>query len=266
MLLWTRGSRTALRVLFVALFLPLIVAPLGVLVAAALAVSWNGLLPSGPTAAHLATATSGEELASALVSVQTAVIGSAVAVLIGAWGALAAVSVTGVWRRVVDVLLHLPVAVPSVVIGLGLLVAFSRPPLLLNGTRWIVLAAHVLILLPFAYSVVSAALRRQDPALVEAAASLGATPARVLLRVRLPLLLPALSASASLGLAMSMGEVGATIMLYPPDWRTLPVTIFALADRGDVFAAAASTVVLLTITVAGLVLLGTVRARTEERT
>lgn len=265
MLLWTRGSRLALRVLFFALFLPLIVAPLAVIVAAAVAVSWNGLLPGGVTGAHLATATSGDQLASALVSVQTALIGSTVAVLVGAWGALAIQSVTGTWRRLVDVLLHLPVAVPSVVIGLGLLVAFSRPPLLLNGTRWIVLAAHVLIVLPFAYSVVSAALRRQDPALTEAAASLGAAPVRVLLRVRLPLLLPALSASASLGLAMSMGEVGATIMLYPPDWRTLPVSIFALADRGDVFAAAASTVLLLTITIAGLIVLGSVRARTEER-
>lgn len=263
MLLWTRASRIGLRCMFVLLFVPLIVAPVGIIAAAAVAVSWNGALPSGITGAHLAEAVSGDQLASALVSVQTAVLGSAVAVLVGAWAALAIDSVPGRLRRVGEGALHLAVAVPSVVLGLGLLVAFSRPPLLLNGTRWIVLTGHVLIVFPFAFSVVSAAVRRLDPAQGEAAASLGATPARVLLRVTLPQLLPALSASASLALAMSMGEVGATIMLYPLEWRTLPVSIFALADRGEVFGAAAGTLLLLAITVSGLLALNALHRRAE---
>jgi 2-aminoethylphosphonate transport system permease protein len=104
-----------------------------------------------------------------------------------------------------------------------------------------------------------------DPLLAQAAASLGARPARVLLRVRIPVLLPAMSASASLALAMSMGELGATMMLYPPDWRTLPASVFALTDRGQVFLASASTVVLLVVTLAGVVLLGLVRGRGSAR-
>ena len=54
----------------------------------------------------------------------------------------------------------------------------------------------------------------------------------VLLTVRLPLLLPAFTAAFGLSFALSMDELGATIMVYPPTWRTLPVTIFALSDRG----------------------------------
>jgi len=55
----------------------------------------------------------------------------------------------------------------------------------------------------------------------------------VLLTVRLPLLLPAFTTAFGLSVALSVDELGATIMVYPPTWRTLPVTIFALSDRGS---------------------------------
>ncbi|SHF37693.1 ABC transporter permease subunit [Streptoalloteichus hindustanus] len=265
MLVWTRRSRLLLWLAFGVLFGVVIAAPLAMVGLAAVAGTWNGVLPAEYTTGHLADAVSGDALASALVSVQTGLIASLAAVVCGAWAALAARSAPAPVRRVVDTVLHLPVAVPSVVVGLSLLVAFSQPPFLLNGTRWIVLVAHLVIVLPFGYGVVSAALDRADPVLADVAASLGASPARVLLRVRLPLLLPALSAAASLALALSMGEVGATIMLYPPDWRTLPVSVFAQTDRGEVFLASASTAVLLGLTLVGLLTLGAARGRAAER-
>lgn len=265
MLLWTRRSRVAAIAVFAVLFAVVVLAPLAMIALASVAGSWNGVLPSEVTGSHLAGAVRGDAVASAVVSAQTAVIAALVAVVLGTWLALGTARAPLVVRRVLDAAAHLPLAVPSVVVGLGLLVAFSRPPLLLNGTRWIVLVAHLVILLPFTFSVVSAAQRRVDPVLASVASSLGASPMRVLWRVQVPVLLPAMSASASLGLALSMGEVGATIMLYPPDWRTLPVSVFALTDRGQVFAASASTVLLLGITLAGLVALGTVRPRAAER-
>ncbi|MCP2256821.1 2-aminoethylphosphonate transport system permease protein [Streptoalloteichus tenebrarius] len=265
MLFRTRRSRFLLWLAFGVLFGVVIAAPLAMVGLAAVAGTWNGVLPAEYTARHLADAASGDALASALVSVQTGLVASLAAVLVGTWAALAVRSAPRPVRRVVDTLLHLPVAVPSVVVGLSLLVAFSQPPLALNGTRWIVLVAHLVIVLPFGYGVVSGALDRADPALAEVAASLGAPPALVLWRVRLPLLAPALSASASLSLALSMGEVGATVMLYPPDWRTLPVSVFAQADRGEVFLAAASTVVLLGLTLVGLLTLGLAKGRAAER-
>jgi 2-aminoethylphosphonate transport system permease protein len=87
------------------------------------------------------------------------------------------------------------------------------------------------------------------------AGSLGATPSRVLARVTLPLLLPQLRAAAALGFALSMGELGATIMIYPPGWVTAPVEIFSLTDRGSLFAGAALSVWLLAITFGALWLL-----------
>ncbi|WP_020671838.1 ABC transporter permease [Amycolatopsis nigrescens] len=268
MLLWTRRSKLLAWAVFAVLFTVIVLAPLVMIVLASVAGSWTGALPGALTGAHFAEALSGENLASLSVSVQTGLIASAGSVLLGTWGALAVPEVSRVppWlRRIVDTVFHLPIAVPSVVLGLGLLVAFSGPPLILNGTRWIVLLGHLMIVLPFSYSTVSAAVSRADPLLAQAAASLGAPPAMVLLRVRLPVLLPAMSASAGLALAMSMGELGATMMLYPPDWRTLPAGIFALTARGQVFLASASTVLLLVVTLAGLVAVGLLRGRTAER-
>lgn len=155
----------------------------------------------------------------------------------------------------------LPVAVPSVVVGTAVLVAFSKPPMLLNGTRWIVILAHTILVTAFAYASVSAAIVRLDPMYEQAAASLGARPSYVLWRIKLPLLLPALTAAAGLCFALSMGELSATMMLYPPDWTPLPVQIFAATDRGSLFTGAAVAVVLMGTTL--LVLLGVSRVRTR---
>lgn len=160
---------------------------------------------------------------------------------------------------------HLPIAVPSVAIGLGLLIAFNSQPLLLGGTRWIVILAHTVLVLAFAFSAVSAALDRLDPAYRQAAESLGAGPVRVLTRVTLPLLMPALGAASGLAVALSMGELGATVMVYPAMWKTLPVTIFGLTDRGQAFQAAACTTVLLLVTLLALIALGRIRGRAALR-
>lgn len=264
-LVWTRRGRGVLWALFAVLFGVVILAPLAVIVLAAFAASWNGVLPGSFTGRHVGDAVSGDHLASLTVSLQTACGAGLLAVVVGTWGALAARSAPRAVRRVADALLHLPIAVSSVVVGLGMLVAFNRPPLLLGGTRWIVTAAHAVLVVAFAYSTVGAALDRLDPAYEQVAGSLGASPARVLLRVRLPLLTPAITAAASLSVALSMGEVGATIMVYPADWRTLPVGVFTLTDRGRVFPAAALTLVLLTAALAVLLALGRLRGRAAER-
>ncbi len=65
-----------------------------------------------------------------------------------------------------------------------------------------------------------------------------------LLKVTLPLIAPYLIAAFGLSFALSMGELGATVMVYPPGWVTLPVAIFGLTDRGDIFSGAALTMIL----------------------
>ncbi|MEE4546835.1 ABC transporter permease [Streptomyces sp. V4-01] len=265
MLVHSRTGRAACWAVFLVLFLPLFALPFLVVVMASLASHWSGALPSGATLAHYREATRGDALHSLTTSLLTAAGASLLALTTGTWAALAAHRLRGALRRVLDVLFMLPVAVPSVVVGLSLLVAFSRRPILLNGTPWIVVLAHTVLVTAFAYQSVGAALTRLDPAYEQSAASLGAPPLYVLWRIRLPLLLPSLTAATGLCFAMSMGELSATMMLYPPDWTPLPVQIYATTNRGALFTGAALAVVLMLATLAVLLVMGRARTRAAHR-
>ncbi|OLZ58363.1 ABC transporter permease [Streptomyces amritsarensis] len=261
MLVHSKAGRWAVWGLFGLLFLPLFALPLLVVVAASFATHWSGALPSGPTAGNYAAAVRGESLQALTTSLVTAITASLLALTVGTWAALAGAALKRRGRRLLDALFMLPVAVPSVVVGLAVLVAFSRPPVLLNGTAPIVVLAHTVLVTAFAHQSVSAAIVRLDPVYEQAAASLGARPAYVLWRVRLPLLLPSLTAAGGLCFALSMGELSATMMLYPPDWMPLPVRIFTATDRGSLFSGSAVAVVLMAATL--LVLLAVSRIRTK---
>lgn len=271
MLVHSRKGKWATWALFFVLFLPLFALPLLVIVAASFAGHWSGAFPSGFTGEHYSAATRGESLQALTTSLLTALGASIVALAAGTWAALAAAALKGrgagtsrlsrLCGRTLDTLFMLPVAVPSVVVGLAVLVAFSKPPMILNGTSTIVVLAHAILVTAFAYQSVAAAIVRLDPAYEQAAASLGARPAYVLWRVKLPLLLPSLTAAAGLCFALSMGELSATMMLYPPDWTPLPVRIYAATDRGATFTGAALAVVLMTATL--LVLFAVSRVRTK---
>lgn len=265
MLLPSKGARYAAWALFFALFLPVFGLPLFMVGAASIAGQWNGVLPSHLTLRHLEDAVrsnAGEQLLTSLV---TGISASLIALVLGTWAALAVRSLRGRAARIASVYFLLPIAVPSVSVGLGLLVAFSRPPVLLNGTPYIVLIAHVVLVTAFAYGSVSAGLARLPAHYEQVAASLGGRPGYVLFRVTLPLIMPSLVAAAGLCFALSMGELGATIMVYPPDWVTLPIGIFALTDRGVVFDGAALTIMLLASTVVALLIVTRIRTRASYR-
>ncbi|WP_194814515.1 ABC transporter permease [Nocardia sp. XZ_19_385] len=265
MLVWTRTGKAVVLTVFGLVLTVVFIAPIATVVAAALAGSWTGPLPSNLGFANFSQALTGDDAASLSVSLQTALLSGALALILGTWAALAAREAPGWCRRLTDAVFHLPVAVPSVAIGLGVLIAFNERPILLGGTKWIVILAHSVLVLAYAFSAVSAALDRLDPGYRQAAESLGAGPVRVLCQITLPLLLPALGAAAGLSIALSMGELGATIMVYPATWRTLPVTIFGQTDRGEIFTAAASTSLLVLVTLVSLVLLGRLRGRAAVR-
>jgi 2-aminoethylphosphonate transport system permease protein len=107
------------------------------------------------------------------------------------------------------------------------------------------------------FSAVSAALDRLDPGYRQAAESLGAGPVRVLTRVTLPLLLPALGAAAALAVALSMGELGATVVV-PGDVEDVARHDLR-AHRGQAFQAAACTPHPRQVTLVALVGLGRIR-------
>ncbi|HEX7390526.1 MAG TPA: ABC transporter permease subunit [Acidiphilium sp.] len=265
MLVWSKSGRAGAWLFAGGLIAIVYILPAVMIVLASFAGQWNSVLPSHLTIMHYVNAVHGDSGAMLRASLITGAVASALALVAGTWAALSLRHIRGASRRVLDLVFFIPSAVPSVSVGLGLLVAFSRPPVLLNGTILIVLAAHFILISAFTYGNVSAGLARLGQDYEHMSASLGAPPAYTLRRVTLPLVTPYLIAAFSLSFAMSMGELGATIMVYPPGWVTLPVGIFALVDRGDIFHGAAMTVLLVAATLAVLVGLSKLPTRAAVR-
>lgn len=222
--------------------------PLLLIVLAAVAGQWNGALPSHLTLRHFGQALTGDQAGSLWASLATGLIASVAALVLGSMAALALRGARPGLQRAGGLVFYLPSAVPTVSVGLGLLVAYSQKPILLNGTIAIVVLAHLAIVSAFAFGAVQAGLSRLAPEYEEVASGLGARGFYRLRRVTLPLLAPYLGAAFNLAFALSMGELAATIMVYPPGWVTMPVSIFALTDRGDTFEGAALTVILAAAT------------------
>jgi 2-aminoethylphosphonate transport system permease protein len=250
MLVWSLWGRLVVWSFAALLLGALFAAPLGIILAASFTSQWNGVLPSSFTLQNYFHVLTGSSADAVRASLATGLVTSLAALISGAWAALALRAQGERWTRTLGLLFFIPSAVPSVSVGLGLLVAFSQKPLLLNGTIAIVMIAHFVLISAFTFGNVSAGLSRLGPEFEEVASSLGARPLYRLAHVTLPLLAPYLIAAFGLSFALSMGELGATVMVYPPGWVTLPVMIFSQTDRGDIFAGAALTMVLVVVTLA----------------
>jgi len=153
------------------------------------------------------------------------------------------------WRAVEAVALA-PVAISSVTIGLGIVVAWSSPPFDVRSAPWIVPAAHATVALPIVVRTLVPVMRAIPSRLAEAAATLGAAPWRSWRTVHLPLLARPLAAAAALSVAVSIGEFGATSILGRRSGETLPVLIQrSLSRPGDIVQARAWALATLLVAV-----------------
>lgn len=130
-----------------------------------------------------------------------------------------------------DRVLLLPLGVSATTVGLGLLLAFGRPPLDLRGSWWIVPVAQALVALPLVVRALLPALRSLPPSVLDGAALLGLGPRQRWWRVELPLVRRALVAGTGLAFVACLGEFGATVFLARSANPTVPVAIERLMSR-----------------------------------
>jgi thiamine transport system permease protein len=152
----------------------------------------------------------------------------------------------------------LPIATSAVTIGFGVLITFDRPPVDWRASWWLVPVGQALVAVPFVVRTVLPVLRGIDPHLHEAAATLGAPPARAWREVTLPHLRRPVTAAAGLAAAISLGEFGATSFLSRSGTPTMPIAIDQLLGRAGALLQAqgyALAVILAATTVAVVVLL-----------
>lgn len=231
--------------------------------------SWTTefLPPIYSTESYRALLTEPERLRPVLNSLRMAALATAanVALAFGAAYLLARRRFAG--RGLLAVLVALPWALPGTVLAMALATTFSaHQPLagrfVLVGTAVILPLAYFIRNIPLVTRAALASFRQFDPALEEAAASLGAPWLRTMRRVALPLVLPGLAAGALLAFVTALGEFVASILLYTH--RTRPISIEILSQlRAYDFGGAAAYAVLLIALMALAFTLGQNRNQTS---
>ena len=153
-----------------------------------------------------------------------------------------------------EVAVALPFAVPGTVIGLSLIVAFSKPTLLtagevLVGTFWILPLAYFIRNIPLVVRSTSAGFQQFDISLEEAALNLGGSGWRTFWKVTLPSILPSIISGALLAFIAALGEFVSSILLYTYDNRPISVEILAQLRLYNFGSAAAYGVLLLVLVI-----------------
>ena len=243
---------------------------------------WLSLIVALPVAAVLAKAASAgpssvwaevssrEAVAALELTVVTSLIVTAINAVMGTAIAWVLVRDRFRGRGLVDALIDLPLALPTVVAGLTLLAVYGpNSPVGVDVafTRTAIVLALAFVTLPFVVRAVQPLLLEADREMEEAAASLGARPATVFRRVILPHLAPGIAAGAGLAFARCLGEFGSVVLIsgnLPFRTEMAPVLIFGRIESDDLPGAASVSLVLLVASVALLVALRWIGARGKE--
>jgi putative spermidine/putrescine transport system permease protein len=236
--------RIAARILIVALY-AFLLAPLVVVLLTSF--SNDGYLAFPPThwggGAYRALLANANFAAGLRVSLLLASAVTLVTLIIGTAAAYAIARYRFPGSGVLLGLFTAPLLLPAIILGLALLLVFAQIGLLATFAG--LMLGLALVALPFVVRIVLTALRGIPPALEDAAATLGAPPWRVFIRIVLPLMIPGLTAAAALAFLASFDEVVISLFLVGPRLTTLPIEVFHYVQyRADPQLSALSVVLI----------------------
>ena len=193
------------------------------------------------------------------LSLRTCAISTVLCILLGTPVAVLLARSNGPLAALARTVTALPMVLPPVVAGLALLITLGRVGVVgehlsvlgieIGFTTTAVVIAQTFVAMPFLVVALEGALRSVDSRLEQTAASLGASPSRVLGTVTLPLVLPALLSGASMSFARALGEFGATLTFagsLQGTTRTLPLEIY-LSRESDTETALALALLLILV-------------------
>ena len=164
-----------------------------------------------------------------LLSLQVAVLATAIGVAIGVPAALCIARYRFTGREPIANLLLLPLVVPGIVLGTALYVFHVEVQILTDlpvlGSIGGLVAGHILLVIPWSVRLVSASLAGFDRSIEEAAQNLGATPLVTFFRVTLPSIRPGIVAATLFGFVVSFGNLEMSMFLVGAGRTTLPITV-----------------------------------------
>jgi len=159
-------------------------------------------------------------------------------------------------RPVLDLISTLPFAIPGVVLALGLIRLYARPPLMLARTPVMLVAAYVIFTMPFMHRPVANSLEAVDiRTLTEAAQSLGSSWIRTLWQVILPNILPGILSGGLLVFATIFGEFTIATFLVGARFKTFPMQLVYFTRRDGRIASAYSVISFTVAWISSLIIL-----------
>lgn len=195
----------------------------------------------------------------AVRSIELAVAATAGSLVVGTLAALGIARYRFPGRRAVQGFVAAPLIVPKVAIGIAAFILFLK--LGLYASFGSLVLAHVVITLPFVVTLVVAGFARVDRTIEEAAADLGAAPARVFWRATLPQMRGTLVAAAAFGFIISFDELDASIFLVGQQANTLPTSMFIYMQKYQDPTLAALSALLIVASLVGAVLVALLISR-----
>ena len=155
---------------------------------------------------------------------------------------------------VIDTLIMFPYVIPGSVLGIGLIVAFNRPPIVLVGTATIMIISYIVRKLPYTVRSGSAFLYQMDPSVEEASINLGVSPMKTFFTVTARMMMPGVMSGAVLSWITCINELSSSIMLYSGKTSTIAVAIYQEVTRmSDGTAGALATILTLTTVISLLI-------------
>jgi len=226
---------------------------------------------SGGISGFFSTITSSSTLAAIELTVVESLLVTLLNVVIGTVIAWVLVRDRFWGKRILDVVIDIPFALPTIVAGLVLLSLYGpRSPIGVDvaGTRASVFLALAFVTLPFIVRTVQPVLEELDADVEEASASLGASRLTTFRRIILPSLVPAIAAGAALSFARGISEYGSLVLLsgnLPHKTEVVSVRVLAYIENGDPAAAASAATVMLVVALVVIVALDVIQRRVARR-
>jgi sulfate transport system permease protein len=257
----TPGSSLALGI-SVTWFSLLVLIPLAAIVATAAGNGWSG---------YWDTITDAQTFAAVRLTIQQAATVTVVNVVMGTLIAWVLVRDRFFGKRLLDIVIDIPFALPTIVAGLVLLSLYgSSSPIGVHWayTKMAVPLALAFVTLPFVVRTVQPVLEELDRDVEEAAASLGAGQLTILRRIVFPSLLPAITAGAALSFARAIAEYGSLVLLSsnkPFDSEVASTRVLTYIEGGSTAAAASVATLMLFVALLVIALLDVISRKAARR-
>ncbi|MGW5517548.1 ABC transporter permease [Nocardia africana] len=233
-----------------------LVVPLLGLVIVSLTPYWSGSLsPDILTLANFRSLASNPSIVDSVVtSVVTSLIAVAICIPIGY--AVATLLVRGKRFRVLaviaDLITVLPMGIPAVIFGVGFLLTYTEPPLILYGTRTVIILVYIVLMLPYAIRMQMTALLALGNTYSEASATSGASPMVTNIRVMLPLMRPTVLSAVALMFILLTHEFAASLLVRASTTQVMGTLLFDLWQNGSYPLVAAMALLMTAVTTVGV--------------